>query len=147
MLPVGNLNSLLFPMTADIYYSSNSINNFGEFDKTWYKDRSINCSAIKENPSSSMRQALSSEKFLEYDMKINMRTNENIFKSIDGTHYKIPDILITNIKDPYGSITWVENDVTPTSFEIETVEPLFDEVHNVMGYRVLLRRSDLQGEF
>lgn len=144
MLPVGNVNSLYYPMTADVYYAEKTQNSFGEMERTWYKDRSINCSAIKENPESQMRTAFTTEKFLEYDIKINMRTPENIFKSVDGTHYYIPDILISNIKDPFGSIAWAENDIDSTSFEIEIVEPMFDEFHNVGGYRVLLRRSDLQ---
>lgn len=144
MLPVGNLNNLYYPMTADIYYATNSQNNFGEMESSWYKDRTINCSAIKENPQSQMRTSLTSERFLEYDIKINMRTNENIFKSIDGTHYRPTDILISNIKDPFGSIAWMENDIDATNFEVDTVEPMFDEIHNVAGYRILLRRSDLQ---
>lgn len=144
MLPVGNINSLYYPMTADVYYAEKTQNGFGEVIRSWSKDRSINCSAIKENPASSMRPVLTTEKFLEYDIKVNMRTNENIFKSIDGTHYKPTDILISNIKDPFGSVSWMENDIDPTSFEIENVEPMFDEFHNVGGYRILLKRSDLQ---
>lgn len=146
MLPQGNLNSLLYPMTADIYYASLSQDSFGAMKRTWYHDRCINCSAIKENPESSMRTALTSEKFLEYDIKINMRTNENIYKSIDGTHYRPTDILIRNIRDPLGSIAWAETDVEPTNFEIDQIEPMFDPEHNTMGYRILLRRSDEQVE-
>lgn len=145
MLPaVGNLIGLFYPMTADIYYATKSQNAFGEVEREWYKDRSINCSAIKENPESQMRTALTTEKFLEYDIKVNMRTNENIFKSVDGTHYKPTDILVSNIQDPFGSIAWMENDIDATSFEVNNVEPMYDEIHNVAGYRVLLRRSDLQ---
>jgi len=144
MLPQGNLNGLFYPMTADIYYATKSQNDFGELQRSWTMDRSINCSAIKENPESQMRTQLTSEKFLEYDVKINMRTNENIYKSLDGTHYRPTDILVRNIKDPFGSIAWTETDTEPTNFEIDTIEPMFDAVHNIMGYRILLRRSDLQ---
>ena len=144
MLPVGNLNDLYYPMTADIYYSTNTQNGFGEIQKTWSKDRAINCSAIKENPASSMRTVLTTEKFLEYDIKVNMRTNENIQKSVDGTYYKPDDIMVVNIKDPFGSIAWSENSITPTQFEIDIVEPMYDELHGLAGYRILLRRSDLQ---
>ena len=144
MLPQGNLNGLFYPMTADIYYATKSQNDFGELQRSWTMDRSINCSAIKENPQSQMRTQLTSEKFLEYNVKINMRTNENIYKSLDGTHYRPTDILVRNIKDPFGSIAWTETDTEPTNFEIDTIEPMFDAVHNIMGYRILLRRSDLQ---
>jgi len=144
MLPQGSLNNLFYPMTADIYYASKTQNNFGEFARSWSLDRTINCSAIKENPQSQMRTQLTTEKFLEFDLKINMRTNENIYKSLDGTHYRPTDILVRNIKDPFGSIAWAETDTEPTNFELDTIEPMFDPVHNVAGYRILLRRSDLQ---
>jgi hypothetical protein len=144
MLPQGSLNNLFYPMTADIYYASKTQNSFGEFVRSWEFDRSINCSAIKENPQSQMRTNLTVEKFLEYDVKINMRTNENIYKSLDGTHYRPTDILVSNIKDPFGSIVWSESGTESTNFEIDTVEPMYDPVHNVAGYRILLRRSDAQ---
>ena len=144
MLPQGNLNGLFYPMTADVYYPTTSQDSFGSYEKTWYRDRTINCSAIKENPQSQMRTALTAEKFVEYEVKINMRTNENIQKSVDGTHYRVTDILIRNIKDPYGSIAWKETDTEPTNFEVDIIEPMYDPSHNVMAYRVLLRRSDEQ---
>lgn len=144
MLPQGSLNNLFYPMTADIYYASKTQNDFGQLVRSWSMDRSINCSAIKENPESSMRTALTADKFVEYDVKINMRTNENIYKSLDGTHYQPTDIIISNIKDPFGSMAWAESSTTPTNFEIDIVEPMYDPLHNVAGYRILLRRSDLQ---
>ena len=144
MLPQGSLNNLFYPMTADIYYALKTQNALGEFTRSWSKDRTINCSAIKENPQSQMRTQLTSEKFIEYDIKVNMRTNENIYKSLDGTHYRPTDIMISNIKDPFGSIAWSESNTTGTNFEIDTIEPMYDPLHNVAGYRVLLRRSDLQ---
>ena len=144
MLPQGSLNNLFYPMTADIYYAIKSQNDFGEVTRTWELDRQINCSAIKENPQSQMRTQLTAEKFIEFDEKVNMRTNENIYKSLDGTRYRPTDILVRNIKDPFGSIAWAESDTEPTNFEIDTIEPMYDPVHNVAGYRILLRRSDLQ---
>ena len=144
MLPQGTIGGLFYPMTADVYYSAKSQNDFGEIERSWSRDRTINCSAIKENPQSQMRTQLTSEKFLEYDIKINMRTNENIYKSVDGTYYRPTDILIRNIKDPMGSITWSESNTEPTNFEVDTIEPMYDPEHDIMGYRVLLRRSDLQ---
>ena len=144
MLPQGSLNNLFYPMTADIYYATKSQNDFGQLERTWELDRQINCSAIKENPESQMRTQLTSDKFIEFDEKVNMRTNENIYKSLDGTHYRPTDIIVRNIKDPFGSIAWAESSTEPTNFEIDTIEPMYDPVHNVAGYRILLRRSDLQ---
>ena len=144
MLPQGSLNNLFYPMTADIYYANKSQNDFGQLERTWELDRQINCSAIKENPQSQMRTQLTADKFVEFDEKVNMRTNENIYKSLDGTHYRPTDIMVRNIKDPFGSVAWAESSTEPTNFEIDTIEPMYDPVHNVAGYRILLRRSDLQ---
>jgi len=55
MMPVGNLDNLYYPMTADVYYSRSHQNDFGEFEKTWQKDRTVFCSAIKERTYSKIR--------------------------------------------------------------------------------------------
>jgi hypothetical protein len=144
MLPVGNLENLYYPMTADIYYSATHQDEFGEFDRTWQKDRTIYCSAIKERPDSKIRPALETQKFLQYDFRINMRTSENIQKGIDDNIHPITDILIRNIKDPSGELVWDEYYNENTSFEIQAAEPMFNELHNLTGYRILLVRSDRQ---
>jgi hypothetical protein len=144
MLPVGNLNNLYYPMTADIYYSRSHQNDFGEFEKTWQKDRTVFCSAIKERPDSKIRPALETEKFLQYDFRINMRTNEDIQRGSDDNFYPITDVLIRNIKDPAGNLVWEEYYNENSSFEIQAAEPMFNDLHVLAGYRILLVRSDRQ---
>jgi hypothetical protein len=144
MLPVGNLDNLYYPMTADIYYAQSSQSEFGEFEKTWQKDRTVFCSAIKERPDSKIRPALETEKFLQYDFRINMRTNEDIQRGSDDNFYPITDVLVRNIKDPAGNLVWEEYYNENTSFEIQAAEPMFNEMHILSGYRILLVRSDRQ---
>ena len=50
MLSLGNLSAIMYPMSADIYYSTETQNDIGEIVSSWSKDRSIKCSAIKERP-------------------------------------------------------------------------------------------------
>jgi hypothetical protein len=144
MLPVGNLDNLYYPMTADIYYSKTQQDDFGEFDRTWQKDRTIQCSAIKERPDSKIRPALETDKFLQYDFRINMRTNDNIQKSSTDVLYPITEILVRNLKDPAGNLVWDEYYNENTSFEIQAAEPMFNDLHILAGYRILLVRSDRQ---
>jgi hypothetical protein len=144
MLPVGNLDNLYYPMTADIYYSKTQQDDFGEFDRTWQKDRTIQCSAIKERPDSKIRPALETDKFLQYDFRINMRTNDNIQKSSTDVLYPITEILVRNLKDPAGNLVWDEYYNENTSFEIQAAEPMFNDLHVLAGYRILLVRSDRQ---
>jgi len=144
MLPVGTLNNMYYPMTADVYYSTTEQTELGEFNKVWYKDRTVACSAIKERPDSKIRPALETQKFIQYDFRINMRTPENIQKATDDKIYTIGNILIRNIKDSAGNMVWDEFNNENTSFEIQAAEPMFNEFHNVEGFRVLLVRSDRQ---
>ena len=141
MLPNGNLSDFMYPMTADIYYSTSEQSSFGEMVNTWSFDRVINCSAIKERPDSAIANAISSEKFIEYSYKINFRTADEILKSSDDISYSVTEILITNIKDPSGKVVWFEILDEPTVFEIGNVEPMFDAFHNFFGYRIFLRRA------
>lgn len=147
MLPVnsgGSLDDLYYPMTADVYYSTQVQNDFGEIQRTWQKDREIQCSAIKDKPNSNVGQAFNTEKFSEYDIRVALRTKDNLYASESGTLYRPTEILITNIKDPSGNVVWKESQLEPTEFEVENIEPLYNEYHNLSGYRVLLCRSNLQ---
>jgi hypothetical protein len=112
--------------------------------KTWNKDRSVICSAIKENPDSRIPKYLNTDKRLEYDITTNFRTNEDITLSADLTVYKPSDIVISNIRDSSGNLVWRESYETATIFEIQTIEPMFDMFMNTAGYRVAITRSDSQ---
>jgi hypothetical protein len=144
MLPSGDLSDMMYPMTADIYYAAAEQSDFGEMVNQWSMDKVVACSAIKEKPDSSATNAILSEKFIEYNYRINFRTANDILKSSDGVAYPPTDILITNIKDPQGKLVWFEMSDVPTVFEIGNVEPMFDAFHNFFGYRILLRRADDQ---
>ena len=144
MFGLGSFDDLYYPMTADIYYSTTSQNDFGEMIKTWNRDRSVICSAIKENPDSRIPKFLETNKNLEYDITINFRTNEDISLSADLTVYKPNDIVISNIKDSSGNLVWKESYETATVFEIYSIEPMFDMFMNTAGYRIYLTRSDSQ---
>jgi hypothetical protein len=146
MLPIGSLDGLYYPMTADIYYARSEQDEFGEFVRSWQKDRTVNCSAIKERPDSKIRPSLETQKFLQYDFRINMRTNENIQISSSDKIYAITDILVKNIKDSSGNIVWDDSYSENTSFEIQAAEPMFNDFHNVNGFRILLVRSDRQAK-
>ena len=144
MFGSSSFDDLYYPMTADIYYSTTSQNDFGEMIKTWNKDRSVICSAIKENPDSRIPKYLNTDKRLEYDITTNFRTNEDITLSADLTVYKPSDIVISNIRDSSGNLVWRESYETATIFEIQTIEPMFDMFMNTAGYRVAITRSDSQ---
>jgi hypothetical protein len=144
MLPLGGLNDLYYPMTADVFYSIQERNDFGEVKRTWIKDRTIKCSAIKERPDSKIRPTLTVDKIIDYDFRINMRTVEDVLVSSDETIYGITEVLVSNFRDSSGTPVWVEVGSKNTNFFVSTIEPMFDDLHNVAGYRTLLIRSQKQ---
>lgn len=146
MLPISSTyEDLYYPMAADIYYSVQTQSDLGEVTRSWVKDRTITCSAIKDRPDSNMSSAVTTQKFIEIEPRVNLRTKEDILVSASGTSYRITEVLITNIKDPAGTIVWKESVGVPTEFEIDNVEPIYNEFHNLDAYRILLCRSDEQG--
>jgi hypothetical protein len=140
----GGMNQLFYPMSADIYYATQTQNDFGEIVRAWTKDREISCSAIKQNPNSRTPNFAQTDINLEYDIGINFRTNQDIQISSSSNTYKITDILIKNIKDGSGNVVWKEDANNPTIFEVRSVEPMLDVSSTTMGYRVLCVRADNQ---
>jgi len=138
------INNLFYPMTADIYYATQTQNDFGEVVSEWNKDRSIKCSAIKQNPNSRTPNYVNPSTNLEYDIVINLRTNEDIQVSSENEDYKVTNILITNIQDANNSVVWKEDRDNPTVFEIRAIEPMLDISSNIMGYRIHCVRRETQ---
>lgn len=144
MFPNSSLSNLFYPMSADVYYATQSQNDFGEIVREWTKDRTIDCSAIKQNPDSKVPKFLSPDKYIEYDIAVNFRTNEDILQSIMGPYYKITDTLIKDIKDPTGNLVWKESSIEGTIFEVRSIEPMLDMFSNLNSYRIYLVRADNQ---
>lgn len=138
----GGMNELFYPMSADVYYATQTQNDFGEIVRSWDMDRTIKCSAVKpilRNPN-----FVYPSTSLEYDITINFRTNEDIQVSSDNSVYRVTDIIISNIRDTAGNIIWKEDANNPTIFEINAVEPMFDISSVVMGHKIMCVRADNQ---
>lgn len=141
MIVSGNL---FYPMTADVYYSTMTQDDLGQMVKSWRFDRTVKCSAIKERAEYNAKNSVSAEKLLAYVVRINFRCPENILMDRAGQLRRPTDALVAKIKDPAGNYVWSETPTTDTTFEIESIEPLFDENHVLGGYRALLSRSQDQ---
>lgn len=144
MLPVDSVSDLFYPMTADIYYASETQGDLGNIVKSWNLDRTISCSAIKERAEYNAKYSVTAEKFVQFREKINFRSAENILESRTGELYRPTDVMIKNIRDPEGNLVWLESSYRNTTFEIESIEPMFNDLHVLAGYRALLARSDAQ---
>lgn len=145
MLPLSNLNDMLYPMRADIYYSTETQGPLGDMQQEWTFDRTVQCSAIKQRATYNADYAQRIHRDIENNIKTNMRTESPINISSTGEYAAPSDILITNIVDGRGNFVWQEIDGSATTFEVDSIEPLLDEFGFSMGYRSLLMRSPRQG--
>jgi hypothetical protein len=152
MLFGGSLDSILYPMTADVYYAEESQAQYGNVVKKWIFDRTVKCSAISAISGESISEEIKiKERSITYNSDVFFRTNEDIRKMKNGKYYPIGAVAITNIKDPSGEPAWINTEnlktraeTVKTKYEIRTVVPSFDMFHNIGMYRVFITRSGNQ---
>lgn len=148
MIPNNCLTDTVYSMLADIYYSSETQDEYGTMISTWTFDRTIGCSAVSANPKN-VNSNLDPDVLMKYQDFIRMRTTKDIRVASNQTLYPITSILITNIRNATGVSFW--NDQVgpranqPTLFEVRTVTPSIDPFQNIDHYMIYLSRSDYQG--
>jgi len=147
MFPNNCLVDTIYPMLADIYYSSETQDEYGTMNSTWSFNKTIQCSAITLNPKN-VNANLDPDVFMKYQDFVRIRTLNDIRVSSNLTQYPINLILITNIRNANGLSFWNEQagnrQNQPTLFEIRTVTPSIDPFQNINHYMVYLARSNNQ---
>jgi hypothetical protein len=149
MLLKSNFNDLLFAMSADLYYSENEQNDFGEMSRVWRYDRSIKCSAITALSDKTLSPELKPSEFLTLSNNLYFRTDTDVrieeFDQLDQepTIHPITEILITNIRDNVGNNAYPDF-LGTTKFEVVTIVPTFNEFQAKNFFRVYIQRSQDQ---
>ena len=149
MLPNGDFVDILFAMKADLYYSSNEQNDFGEMVRTWEKDREIKCSAITALSDKTLMPELKASEFLNLSNNLYLRTDTDIRIELpdqsdqDPIIHPATEILITNIRDNVGNNAYPDV-LGTTKFEVVTVVPSFNEFQAKNYFRVYVQRSQDQ---
>ena len=151
MLFGGSLDSILYPMTADLYYAEEQQLEYGNIVKRWVFDRTVNCSAISATSGDLNGEFKVKDRSITYNSDIFFRTNEDIRKMSNNKYYPINALALTNFKDPSGAPVWINTEnlktkaeTVKTKYEVKTVVPSFDIFHNIGMYRVYLSRSAVQ---
>jgi hypothetical protein len=135
--------SILFSMNLDIYYSTESQDDFGIENKSWRLDQTL--LGYAENLGAVEKDSLKNNMFFEYENKLIGRTIKDPRVSLEGIYYPITNILITNIQDVKNrTIFYVESDGRPTVYELTAVEPYVNPWNEIEYYKILFNRSDRQ---
>jgi hypothetical protein len=152
ILPSSTLDDILFPMTADVYYSITQQQDYGNISKTWGFDRTVQCSVISELSNKGFRGELKTKgQDFVYDSNAFFRTKEDLRKKSNGTYYPITAVSITNIKDPAGNDVWINGQnltnsagAIKTKYEIKTIVPTFNYDHTLRHFRLFISKSQIQ---
>jgi hypothetical protein len=130
-------------MNLDIYYSTESQDDFGIENKSWRLDQTL--LGYAENLGAVEKDSLKNNMFFEYENKLIGRTIKDPRVSLEGIYYPITNILITNIQDVKNrTIFYVESDGRPTVYELTAVEPYVNPWNEIEYYKILFNRSDRQ---
>jgi hypothetical protein len=130
-------------MSLDLYYSSESQDDFGIEEKSWRLDQTL--LGYAEPLGAVERDGIKNNRFFEYENKLIGRTKKDPRVSMEGFYYPITSILIANIKDTKTNTDlYIEDEGNPIIYEILSVEPYINPLNEIEYYKIFLNRSDRQ---
>jgi len=138
---------VFYSMNLDVYYSSQSQDEFGAAIKTWNPNQTL--IGYVQQVGSMEKNSLKTETFFEYSNKLVGRTYVDPRTSMEGISYPITSILVTNIQDSKaGTIFYTESagkrSGKPTVYDVMSVDPHINPWNEIEYYKIYLVRSDLQ---
>lgn len=143
-----NETDFVFPMLADVYYGIATQDAYGGLNYAWTFDRTVVGNFVYAGAKAKEEMGISVE--IMQESLILGRVKEDLRKATDATTYPFTNILITNIRDCNGSEFYTEvsgsRDGESTLFEIATQQPFVNPFAKAEHYRLILRRSENQGE-
>lgn len=147
----NNCSSLFFQMNCDIYYATESQDQYGGIDKKWQYDESKPCSFYTLSDKSNENNfTFDDSRFYKLETMLYGRLKTDPRKSSSGLYYPLSQILISNIRSSGCSdeTFFIETDGDyvgePTIFEIKSCQPFVGPFNNIEYYKIQLERSDIQ---
>lgn len=142
-----NCSNFLFSMNLDIYYAAEKQDKYGQQEKNWCFDQTLD--GYAEILGAVDKDALKTGKFFEYSDKLIGRTKRDPRLSINGIYYPITSILITNIRDKKSSEEYYleaagEREGSSTIYEVFAIEPYINPWNEIEYWKILFNRSDTQ---
>jgi hypothetical protein len=137
-----------FPMIADVYYASTEQGPYGGVVKTWFKNKTVvgNFTYLGPNTKEEVKPNID----IVLASTLLGRVKSDVRISPSGLMHNITNIVITNIRDCNENQFYIETSGaragSPTIFEVATQQPFVNPFGKTEHYRLVLRRSENQGE-
>lgn len=135
-----------YPLMADVYYATQTQNEFGNIDKAWTLDQTIR---LDMSMSTNYKdQQMQPDQMMWVQDMLNGRTPTDIRISSSSTMYSLTDILVTNIRNDAGEVIYYETsgyiEGEGTLFEVAGLLPHNDPWGKNDYYKLVLKRSMTQ---
>lgn len=136
-----------YPFLADIYYSTISQGVYNEITKTWDFDRTIPfyASAFINRMN---KDEVNKDYYAQYNQHITARSRSDIRMSSENIENAMTNIIITNIRNPDGTIIFKETSGirsgSGTLYEISAFQPFVGAFGDIEYYGIVLRRTENQ---
>jgi hypothetical protein len=135
-------------MIADVFYASTEQGPYGGVIKTWFKNKTVIGNFTHTGPDS--KEEVKPNLDITLQSALWGRVKSDIRVSNSGLMHNITNIVITNIRDCNGNEFYVETAGArvgkSTIFEIATQQPFVNPFGKIEHYRLVLRRSENQGD-
>ena len=141
-------SDFMFPLTADVYYSSSKMTAYSTVQKTWVLNKNIKCS-LSPASSGTNQNFKAVRTVYEQSELLSGRFKSDLRISSDDVESAFSEVIVTNIRDVNGNEIYVETSGPrankSTIFEIANQSPFVNPFGDVEHYSVVLRRSENQG--
>lgn len=135
-----------FPLKADIYYASSQQNDFGDVEKVWVFDQTINVSLSMSTNYKDQNIQPAQMMFVQ-DM-LNGKSKVDPRIAADGSMFSMTDVIMTNIRGVDGEVAYIETAGVrvgmPTLYELTGVLPHNGPFGTVDYHKIVISRSDAQ---
>lgn len=138
----------IYPMTADIYYPIVEQGAYGDIQRQWMFDRAIACSFTYAGVE--YGEDVKPKVYITEQNVLLGRAKEDICVSSQDELNAITNVLVTNITDRNCNEIYTETagprKGKSTLFEIASIDPFVGPFGTVEYYKIVLKRSENQGE-
>jgi hypothetical protein len=146
-MAICETTDFMFPMQADLFHPIVEQGAYGNVKKQWILDRTIVCNLTPAG--SAFGEDVKPNVNITQEMLLMGRTRTDVRFSTQESRNSITNVIITNIKDKFGTPIYVETSGPragkSTIFEIATNKPYMGPFGSVEHYNLVLRRSENQG--
>lgn len=138
--------NMTYPLLADVYYGTQTQNDFGEIDREWVFNRTV---PVDLNTSTNYKdQQIQPDQFFWVQDMLNGMVKEDLRIGDNQSPYSLTNILVTNIRNGSGEVIYYESagerSGLPTLYEVSGLLPHNDPWGKVDYYKLVLKRSELQ---